>query len=243
MNDREMLKLAAAFKLAMDTPSYAELHARAQAMETGSRYPLVQRGFQLAGATPNRLYDGAPPLNPETGKTWKGVLIDCPRALSGAGLRVGYQCQVTVGDQGGGLAFREFVIGPGSPVYLALGQYQSVKVNITARAEALGTAGATPARLQWVDWMPSLPDAGLLRAPGILTVALTETAVPDGAIEVWFETTCQVRWFDYSGSTGAAPIGAEVRTITVAANETVRTQGVSFDTSVPTNAQFFLAGL
>ena len=246
MNDHQMRQLAAYIKQAMDAPTPAQIQATYDAAETGSRYGYarVKRGYSLDGTTINRLYDAAPPLNPATGVPWKGAIIDAGRGPNGAGVQVGYQVGVTVGDSTGGRAYREFVIGPGSPVYLALGQYQSVKVNVLRKSQADGTIENAAARIQWTDWMPSLPDAGLLRSPNMRTgVAPVEQQVPDGAISMWVQQTCTVTWNDYSAAGGAALVAPDIKTVVPLNGEIIRTQGQGFTTSIATNVQFYLAGL
>jgi hypothetical protein len=98
---------------------------------------------------------------------------------------------------------------------------------------------ANPVRIQWVDTLPSLPDAGLLRHPILVVPAGQETNVPDGAVEAFFETGCTVVWNDYSG----VPAGAPLQQV-VAAGDTIRCQGQTFTLAVAgSDVRFFLAGL
>ena len=207
--------------------------------ETGTRWARYTRGFALDDTGFNRLFDGAPPLNPFTNRPYLGAIIDQPR-LNDLTLRVGCVVTIDVGDPGGGLAHREFVVGPGSPVALALGQYANVSVNVTARSTAVGTNMSSPVRIAWVDELPSQPDAGLLRAPQITVAGGVETMIPDGGIEAIFNVAGNVTFNNYAFSAGGA---ATVFTQPVLVGETIRTLGQTFSHNVGSGAVFFLSGL
>ena len=205
----------------------------------GVRWAAYPRGFALNGNGLNSLFDGAPPLNPFTNQPYLGAIIGQPR-VSDTTFITGCQVNIDVGDSGGGRAFRNCIVGPGSPIALALGQYSSVRIMQTARSAALGNPMNAPLRIQWVDTLPALPDAGLLRSPMIpALVAAAETNVPDGAVEMFVDTACQVTWNDYSGGGGAA-----ITQQAVAAGASVRCQGQTFSVNVNgPSVRFFLAGL
>ena len=206
----------------------------------GVRWASYPRGFALNGTSINSLFDGAPPLNPFTNQPFLGAIIDQPR-VDDTTLRTGCQITIDVGDQGGGRAFRNCIVGPGSPIALALGQYSSVRIMQTFRAAADGTQMNRPLRIQWVDTLPALPDAGLLRSPVLTPGGGVETAVPDGAVEAFFETATTVLWNDYSGS--PAPAAPATLQSVIAAGTTIRCQGQTFTVNPQSNCRFFLAGL
>jgi hypothetical protein len=208
--------------------------------ETGTRWARYPRGFALNDTTNNRLFDGAPPLNPFTNRPFLGAIIDQPR-INNQTLRTGCVITIDVGDNHGGRAFRQCIVGPGSPIALALGQYSNVKVNVIQRSEADGTLMNQPVRIQWVDRLPSLPDAGLLRTRTINIAAMVETPVPDGAVQLICDTPGIVNFLDYAGSLGLAPDNFGQ---TVIAGQAIATLGQTFTHSQPNvNVKFLLAGL
>ena len=214
----------------------------------GQRWARYPRGFAWNGPeATNNLFDGAPPLNPFTGRPFRGATIDCPAAgqvvnPAGANL-IGARIQVDVGDAGGGRAFREFIIGPGTPVFLSLGQYQSVKVAVASKSAAAGARMAVPARIQWTDTEPFLSNTGLLRAPKLSNApAAVLVQVPDGAVEVVLASAAasvDVRWRDFTN--GGAP--ADFQFTAVVPGTTIRTLGSFMNLSQLCDVQFFLAGL
>ena len=206
---------------------------------TGVRWAEYTRGFALDDTTTNRLFDGAPPLNPFRNQPFLGAIIDQPRVNSTTA-RVGCTVSVTVGDPGGGLAVRKFTVGPGSPVSLALGQYASVSVQVVGRSTADGTRMSAPVRIQWVDKLPALPDAGLLRAPQTTFGAGANVLVPDGAIEVFFDSAGTVTFNNYAATNGAAAAAIDVP---VVAGQTIRTIGQELAHNNGAQGIFFLAGL
>lgn len=206
----------------------------------GQRWARYPRGYAYNDTGPSgSLFDGSPPLNPMTGKPWRAVILDCPRATNPV-QQVGAALQVQVGDAGGGLAFREFLIGPGTPVALALGQYQSVKISIRGRSQAVGTRMAVPARLTWIDDVPFLTNTGLLRAPKINAAAGVALNVPDGAVEVISQNGGGNLIFRDFANNGAA---SDFQFTAVAAGATVRTVGPVVVSSIDDTLQFLLAGL
>jgi hypothetical protein len=214
--------------------------------ETGVRWPRYERGFALRDIANNRLYSGAPPLNPFTNRPYLGCTITAPRADITTAFAVGCVVQVNVGDPYGGRAFREFIVGPGSPVALALGQYASASVNVVQRSLAVGTQMNTPPTIQWVDDLPSLPDVGRLRSPAATVTGGPgpETNVPDGAFAMIVQDATIVIFNDYSGSNGGLPTRTAVP---VAAGGVIQTQGQTFIIGVvpagSTVVRFLLAGL
>jgi hypothetical protein len=220
-------------------------------METGVRWTRYHRGFRLNDTTLNRLYSGPPVLNPFTNEPYLGAVISAARGNNTTDVRVGAVVQISVADPSGAFDFRECVIGPGSPVALALGQYATVNVDVSARSVAEGTRMNTPATIQWVDELPSLPDAGLLRSPitTISEAAATFTPVPDGAFEVEVLQVggpgpFTIAFDDFSSSAGAA---ATRSTRTVQPGDIIRVQGQAMGVVAPALAQvsfrFYLAGL
>lgn len=210
-------------------------------VETGTRWARYPRGFALNDTVNNRLYSGAPPLNPFTNQPYLGAIIDQPR-INDTTLATGCVITVDVGDPRGGRAFRQCVVGPGSPIALALGQYANVNVTLIARSQADGTLMNQPVRIQWVDELPSLPDSGLLRSRNFNVNAGVETPVPDGAVQFTANKAGIVTFRDYSADAG---LGAPPEfAVTVTPGEVVRTLGQTFEFSVnDTNCRFFLAGL
>jgi hypothetical protein len=222
-------------------------------LETGVRWTRYHRGFRLDGTTLNRLYSGPPVLNPFTNRPYKGAIIAASRGTMTTNVRVGAVIQISVADPSGAFDFRECVIGPGSPVALALGQYGTVNIEVVNRSVADGVVMNSPATIQWVDSLPSLPDAGLLRARIMLLtegVGVPFTPVPDGAVE------CEVlgvgaapgpftiAFDDFSSSAGAAGTRS---TRIVNVGDTFRVQGQAVGLTAPALAQcslrFYLAGL
>ena len=221
----------------------------------GQRWARYPRGFRFSGPGNNRLFDGAPPLNPMTGKPWEGCILSAPRGPSSTQTNptfatgVGCEVELIVGDANGGEQFRRFLVGPGTPVALRLGQYQSVKVSISQLSVAAGNQMNVPVRLAWVDHLPSQPDIGVLRAPPQnFTAAAGFTAVPDGAVELLVG--------DVGGGPGVTDVTFEVdvgpagpgvanriRLSNVASGTFVRTLGMSFSVSNDCVGQFFLAGV
>ena len=164
--------------------------------------------------------------------------------------RCGAVIQISVADPSGAFSFRECVIGPGAPVALALGQYATVNVDVVARSAADGSRMNTPATIQWVDALPSLPDAGLLRSPITSLVPGTEVNVPDGAFEVEvLQTTAApgpytISFIDYSQAGGAVTGTRSTRVLNV--GDIIRTQGQTIElnaASPATGVRFYLAGL
>ena len=129
---------------------------------------------------------------------------------------------------------------PGAPVALALGQYSSVSVVVAGRSTADGTRMSAPVRIQWVDELPALPDAGLLRSEQIAFGAGADVLVPDGAIEVLFDTAGTVTFDNYAGTSGGAVNNIDLN---VAAGEIVRTLGQVVKHNNGAKGLFFLAGL
>ena len=216
--------------------------------ETGVRWARYTRGFRLDDTTTNRLFSGAPPLNPFTNQPFLGAVLSASRGANVTAARVGAVVEVSVADPSGAFDFRRFVVGPGSPVALALGQYSGVTVNVVRRSTADGTLMNTAPAIQWVDELPSLPDAGLLRSPITTLTAATEINIPDGAFELEIlQTTAAagpftVRFTDYSESAGGAGIQS---TEQVDVGQIVRCQGQTIEVIAggTTGARFFLAGL
>lgn len=220
-------------------------------METGVRWTRYHRGFRLDDTSVNRLYSGPPVLNPFTNQPYLGAVISAARGTMTSNVRVGAVVQISVADPSGAFAFRECLIGPGSPVALALGQYATVNVDVTQRSVAAGTAMNSPATIQWVDELPSLPDAGLLRAPIItLTTGAAFTPVPDGAFEVEVLGVgagvgpFTLAFDDFSSSAGAAGTRSS-RVVNI--GDIIRCQGQAIGLTAPGGAQvslrFYLAGL
>lgn len=217
----------------------------------GQRWARYPRGFAWNGPeAQNNLFDGAPPINPFTGRPWKGAIIDVPTAgvapqVAGGGVGPFYGAliQVDVGDAGGGRAFREFIVGPGTPVALALGQYQSVKVFVRSKGAAAGVRMQYPVRIQWIDHLPALSNTGLLRARVIQQVQVgVITPVPDGAVEMVFDSAAAaatVSWRDWTN--GGAATDFPMRN--VPRGTVVRTLGPAFQVDQICDVQFFLAGL
>lgn len=221
----------------------------------GQRWARYPRGFRFSGPHNTSLFDGAPPLNPMTGKPWESCVLSAPRgrqSTQGAptfNTGVGCEVELTVGDAGGGEQFRRFLVGPGTPVALRLGQYQSCSVAVSQLSVTLGNEMNVPVRLAWVDHMPSQPDIGILRAaPQAFTAAAGFTAVPDGAVELLIG--------DVGGGPGVTDVTFEVdvgpagpgvanriRLSNVASGSIIRTLGMSFSVSNDCVGQFFLAGV
>ena len=211
-------------------------------LETGVRWGQYPRGFQLRDTSNNRLFSGAPPLNPLTNLPYLGAVLSAPRGTVVTAARCGMIMDVSVADPFGGFDFRRCIVGPGSPVALALGQYAQVTVTVFNRSAADGALMNTQPNIQWVDQLPSLPDTGLLRSPVEDTgLAGTENNVPDGAVEVFLRDAAIITFRDYSRAGGGAP---DLITVTVVAGATIRTQGQTLASSVANNlTRFFLAGL
>jgi len=219
-------------------PDYGPNHP----LETGVRWARYPRGFRLRDTVNNRIYSGAPPLNPFTNLPYLGAVISAPRGADTTAARCGVIVDVTVGDPFGGFDFRRCTVGPGSPVALALGQYAQATVTVLNRSAPDGTLMNTQPNIQWVDKLPSLPDVGLLRSPPEDTgVAASENNVPDGAVEVFVRDAATITFRDYSRTGGGAP---DLLTITVNAGDIIRTLGQTLASSTANNlVRYFLAGL
>ena len=220
----------------------------------GQRWARYPRGFRYSGPGTNRLFDGAPPLNPFTGKPWEGCVLSAPRGRSSTqgsplfAAGVGAEIELTVGDAGGGEQFRRFLVGPGTPVALRLGQYQSVSVAVSQLSVATGQMNV-PVRLAWVDHMPSQPNIGILRAPPqSFTAAAGFTAVPDGGVELLIGDVGGAPGvtdvtFEVDVGTGGPGVANQIRLSNVASGSIIRTLGMSFSVSADCVGQFFLGGV
>ena len=138
------------------------------------------------------------------------------------------------------------MVGPGTPVGLRLGQYQSARVIVEAVAAVPGAVPLFPTRLQWVDHLPALPDAGLLRAPPENFVGGAISIVPDGAVQIIVGDVAgapgnlDISFAEYTTNPGVA---TRFRLSGVATLDTIRTSGVEFIPSLAFQGQFLLAGL
>jgi hypothetical protein len=161
---------------------------------------------------------------------------------------VGAEIELTVGDAGGGEQFRRFLVGPGTPVALRLGQYQSVSVAVSQLSVAAGQMNV-PVRLAWVDHMPSQPNSGILRAPPqSFTAAAGFTAVPDGGVELLIGDVGGAPGvtdvtFEVDVGTGGPGVANQIRLSNVASGSIIRTLGMSFAVSADCVGQFFLGGV
>ena len=215
----------------------------------GQRWARYPRGYAWNGPeATTSIFDGAPPLNPFTGRPWHGALIDVPTAgvaaaVGGVAAFFGAIVNIDVGDAGGGRAFRQCLVGPGTPIYLSLGQYQSAKVSVISKGAPAGVQMQFPVRIQWVDHTPALTNTGLLRARLMLNVqAGILTQVPDGAVEMVFASAAanaNVLFRNFAN----AGVAADFTFTAVVPGTTIRTLGPVFSVSQIADVQFFLAGL
>lgn len=212
----------------------------------GQRWARYPRGYRYSGPGRNTIFDGAPPLNPFTGRPFQGAVISAPR-VSSVAAAVGVIIEATVGDAGGGEQFRRFLVGPGTPVALRLGQYQSARLLVSNLSAVPAAQMNVPVRIGWVDELPSVPDAGRLRAPPqIFAVAPAVNLVPDGAVELLVGDVggapgvTSISFGEYATAGGAV---TRIRLSNIASTDIVRTLGVDFTCSAAFQGQFFLAGL
>jgi len=207
----------------------------------GVRWSQYPRGLSIAAPTLNRLFDGAPPLNPFTNRPYLGAVIDQPRGFVDQTLATSSVLNITVGDSNGGAAFRRCVAGPGTPVTLALGQYQNAKIVQESKSTVIGTDMNFPLRIQWVDALPAQPDAGLLRSPITALVAAANTPVPDGAAQMVCEANCVLTFTSFDNVSGGVAFTTFV--VNAVAGQPLRTLAGTVSSNIGVNVVFFLAGL
>jgi hypothetical protein len=151
----------------------------------------------------------------------------------------GATVRVEVGDPDWGtfVDSREFIIGPGAPVCLALGEYPNVTVRIVDASTTF-----PPIAMAWMNGDASVVGAGgaagLLVAPVTAAVSPGINRVPNGAREVFIETACTIIWRVTDDNLGAKTLNEAV-----GAGSIVRVKGQNFSVSVATKTQFYLAPL
>ena len=216
--------------------------------------PLAKRARPISGEngmprgmsrpTAGRLFSGCPPINPDTGRPYKGVLLGAPRALNLAGagatavLQCGAQVLVTVGDPDGGLtATRTFLVGPQS-VFLGLGSYENVVIVVLSNN--LDAVNETPVSMTWTDSDTVAVNGAFLLSPATVSLAaVAESPVPDGAWEFSTDSAVTVTWRDYSAGGGIVMTTIEA----LAAAATVRVKGSTWQTNAAGVFRFWLLPL
>jgi len=222
----------------------------------------VPRGKQLntrATAVGSTLWSGRPaifehsPLCPQAhsrpsgGECWKygckpynGMRIAMQTPAEGFAGEFGALVRAEVGDPdyGGFIDSREFIIGPGAPVYLAVGQYPNVTVRIVD-----ASATFPPLTMVWTQGDSSLVAAG--GAAGLLRGAMISVdapgnpwRTPNGALEVYTSAAVGIAWRITDDTAGAKPLVE-----TLAAGQTTRVKAQNYSVNGPTNLQFYLAPL
>lgn len=206
----------------------------------------LDRGRRLwndatGNAQTGALWNGPPMINRETGRTFAGVLLSCPRlGQRGPGqLGTGAVVEITVGDGGGGeLGHRTVVIGDGFPIFVEAGKYGYFHANVTT----LGNNNHAP-MISWCDGsvLTAIGGAVPWQAPMIAGagIPIPERVVPEGAFEVWSRSAAALTWRDYSPGGGAT----DTMITNTPAQTISRVFGHTVETDVDTNLRFFLAPL
>lgn len=195
------------------------------------------------------LWSGPVPIDPRTGMKYVGAVIGMARGSSSApaaGLKVGAVVSVAASAAGAGLSgFRRFAIYPGPPLNLALGEYDSVTVDIISGSAAAGADMNLPVTLMWTSSNQLVSGAfGDLQYQSpytTVTIAPAFNLVPDGAVTVLFADAGTVTWQN-SCRVGANAIEA-LFAIALAANVRTPVLGDAYTYSVGSTAIFFLAAI
>ncbi len=189
-------------------------------------------------ARTGRVWDDPPLINNNTGRPYKGMLIDMTRnaGAGGAAVTAGGVLQIRAGSLGGSRFIRECVVGPGAPVYLEAGQYTHVNITLLTTDQGV----SAPCSVQWTDGSALVAFGVPLLAPKVVPAAavVVPLAVPEGAFTVIMQNACTVTWRDLSS--GALQTFVDV----VAPGGEVRAKGSSYTTDVdPGTVQFLLLPL